>query len=129
MRLLLDTRAFLWWRDDSRRLGPDVRQAIATAAPCFVSAASGWEVALKMRAGKIRLPGPFADAVTESRMDPLPVTLLHAAAAAELPDYHADPFDRLLVAQARLEGLTLVSHDRRLEPYKIPILWIGQSRP
>jgi len=124
VRLLLDTRAFLWWREDSRRLSPELRRAIGAAAPCCVSAASAWEVALKMRAGKIRLPGPFADAVTESRMEALPITLAHAAAAAELPDYHADPFDRLLIAQARLEGLTLVTHDRHFEPYKISILWV-----
>lgn len=77
-----------------------------------------------MRAGKVRLPGPFTDAVVESQMEPLAITLAHATAAAELPDYHADPFDRLLVAQARLEGLTLVTHDRRFEPYRIPILWV-----
>lgn len=123
MRLLLDTHVFLWWREDNPRLAPEARGAIADADLCFVSAASAWEVAIKMRLGKIRIPGPFEAAVEDSRMSKLPVTFAHAAATAELPDYHSDPFDRMLIAQARIEGLTLVTHDRRYEPYRVPVIW------
>ncbi len=123
MRLLLDTHVFLWWREDSPRLGAEARRAIAEAPLCFVSAASAWEVAIKMRLGKLRIPGPFEVAVEESRMSKLAITFAHAAATAELPDYHSDPFDRLLIGQARIEGLTLVTHDRRYEPYRIPVIW------
>jgi PIN domain nuclease of toxin-antitoxin system len=122
VRLLLDTHVFLWWREASERLGPDSVEAISKAEAVFVSAATAWEVAIKVALGKLRLPGPLEPAVEESRFDKLPITFAHAAAVAALSPLHRDPFDRMLIAQAVVEQLTLVTHDRRFELYGVPIL-------
>lgn len=124
MKLLLDTHVVLWWRMDSRRLRPSVRQAIATAELVWVSAVSGWEVAIKQQLGKLRLADSFAAMVKASEFDELPLMLRHAEQLVRLPAHHTDPFDRMLVAQAQIEGASLVSHDRQLEPYDVPIVWV-----
>lgn len=122
-RLLLDTHVFLWWRiDDAQLMGP-ARAAIAEAAIVFVSAASAWEAEIKASLGKLELPEPIEAGVADSGFDKLPIAFSHARAAARLPRHHTDPFDRMLVAQAMTEGLTLVTHDRRIEPYDVSILW------
>ncbi|HEY5419009.1 MAG TPA: type II toxin-antitoxin system VapC family toxin [Gemmatimonadaceae bacterium] len=122
MRLLLDTHVFLWWRA-GREMRAEAMDAIRTADDVFVSAASAWEVSIKAAIGKLRLTASFADGVAQSGFVPLPINLHHAAVAGELPPHHRDPFDRMLLAQARLERLTLISHDRRLEPYGSAIIW------
>jgi PIN domain nuclease of toxin-antitoxin system len=123
VRLLLDTHVLLWWSTDSPRLQENARDAIRSAGRVVVSAASAWEAAIKARSGKLTLNVPF-DAVAEvNGFEKLPITFAHAAAVATLPEHHRDPFDRMLVAQAQTEGHTLVTHDRALEPYGIPILW------
>jgi len=122
VRLLLDTHAFLWWRA-GREMRAEAMDAIRTADDVFVSAASAWEVSIKAAIGKLRLTASFADGVAQSGFVPLPINLHHAAVAGELPPHHHDPFDRMLLAQARLERLTLISHDRRLEPYGSAIIW------
>ena len=124
VRLLLDTHVFLWWRTNDRRLKAAARAAIATADLVFVSAASAWEAALKVALGRLKIPDTIEAGVEASGFDKLPITFAHAEAAARLPPHHLDPFDRLLVAQARIEGLTLVTHDRRLAPYEVDILWM-----
>ncbi len=123
MRLLLDTQVFLWWRENSPRLGADAREVIAEADLVFVSVASAWEVAIKIGLGKLRIAAPFEQGVDESQFSKLPITFSHAAVVASLPAHHADPFDRMLIAQAQAEGLTLVTHDRRFERYRVPIVW------
>jgi PIN domain nuclease of toxin-antitoxin system len=122
VRLLLDTHVFLWWRA-GREMRPEAMEAIRTADDVFVSAASAWEISIKAAAGKLRLTASFADGVAQSGFVPLPISLVHAAVAGELPPHHRDPFDRMLVAQARAERLTLVSRDRRLEPYGAAVIW------
>lgn len=122
MRLLLDTHVFLWWREASERLRPDAVAAISEAEAVFVSAATAWEVAIKVALGKLRLPGPLEPAVEESRFDKLPITFAHAAAVAALSPHHKDPFDRMLIAQAVVEQLTIVTHDRRFRPYGVGVL-------
>jgi PIN domain nuclease of toxin-antitoxin system len=122
MRLLLDTHVFVWWRAN-RAMHADAMHAIRTANEVFVSAASAWEVGIKAALGRIRLDAVFADGVAASGFEPLPIDFQHAATAAELPPHHRDPFDRMLVAQARVERLTLVTHDRQLEPYGGAIIW------
>ncbi|HUP52197.1 MAG TPA: type II toxin-antitoxin system VapC family toxin [Longimicrobiales bacterium] len=124
MSLLLDTHVFLWWREASDWITAEGRQAISEAETVFVSAASAWEVAIKVTLGKLRIPGPFESAVWESRFDELPITFGHAAAVTALSPHHRDPFDRMLIAQAMTEHLTIVTHDRRFEPYGIPIIWV-----
>ena len=124
MRLLLDTHIVLWWRLDSRRLGRSVRQRIATAETVWVSAASGWEVAIKQGLGKLQLADAFQWMVEDSDFDELPVTLAHTEQLRNLPPHHADPFDRMLIAQARVEGATLVTHDAEFLRYDVPIVHV-----
>ncbi len=123
MKLLLDTHVFLWWRSDPRRIDRQVERAISRSSLVYVSAASVWEAAIKSQLGKLRFPGSFSDAVEQSEFSRLEITFAHAEAVRDLPAHHQDPFDRMLVAQATVEGLTLVSADRQLEPYRIPVMW------
>lgn len=123
MKLLLDTHVVLWWVSDNRRLGREARRAIATADFVWVSAASGWEVATKVAKGHLRVSEPVRVTVAADNFTELPFTLRHAEELQRLPLHHRDPFDRILVAQARVEGATLVSHDRELEPYGVPMIW------
>ncbi len=122
-RLLLDTHVFLWWKVDDPRLGSQAREAIAQADLVLVSAASAWEAAIKAQLGKLELSASFAEGVVASGFEKLPINFEHAEENAKLPSHHRDPFDRMLIAQARVEGLTLVTHDRGLAAYDVPILW------
>ena len=122
-RLLLDTHVFLWWRSDPDRLAREARDGIAFADLVFVSAVSAWEAAIKTSLGRLRLPDTLEAGVEASGFEKLPVTFAHAERVARLPLHHRDPFDRMLIAQAQVEGLTIVSHDRQIEPYDMPILW------
>lgn len=123
MRLLLDTHALLWWLADRSTLSSEARSSISEGDnEVVVSAASAWEIAIKRAAGKLRVPSGLEEALAENGFGSLPITITHAMAAGALPAHHRDPFDRMLVAQANLEGLTLVTRDPRFEPYGIPIL-------
>ena len=122
-RLLLDTHVFLWWRSDNRRLVASARRAIAEADVVFVSAASAWEAAIKIALGRLRIPDSVEAGVLASGFEKLAIGFSHAEAAACLPPHHADPFDRMLVAQAQIEGLSLVTHDRRLGRYDVELVW------
>jgi PIN domain nuclease of toxin-antitoxin system len=122
--LLLDTHAFLWWRTASPRLGAEAREAIAQADAVYVSAASAWEAAIKQALGRLELPDRFEAGVEASGFEKLAVTFAHAERAGALPPHHRDPFDRMLVAQALEERLTIVTHDTRLEPYGARFLWV-----
>jgi PIN domain nuclease of toxin-antitoxin system len=121
VRLLLDTHVFLWWRA-ARDMRPQAVDAIRGADDVFVSAASAWEVAIKAARGKIRLSGSFGEGVTASGFVPLPINFLHALAAGELPPHHRDPFDRMLVAQAAVEELTLVTRDPVFARYGVALI-------
>jgi PIN domain nuclease of toxin-antitoxin system len=123
-RLLLDTHVFLWWRADDRRVHRPVREAIVAADMVFVSAASAWEAAIKVALGRLKIPDTIEAGVLASGFERLPITFAHADAAGRLPPHHTDRFDRMLIAQARLEGLTLVTHDRQFEPYGLQIAWV-----
>lgn len=123
MRLLLDTHVVLWWQRDDRRLNKAARRAISRADIVWVSAVSGWEVAIKIALGRLRLVEPFHVLLSADDFTELPLKLAHASAIAALPSHHADPFDRALVAQAQTEGATIVSHDRALAPYGVPVIW------
>lgn len=123
MKLLLDTHAILWWQRDDPRLNPAARRAIATADVVWVSAVSGWEVAIKCALGRLRLDEPFPVLLAADDFTELPLTLAHAERLNGLPAHHTDPFDRILVAQALTEHATLISHDRAFEPYGAPMIW------
>ena len=123
MKLILDTHVLLWWLADDERLNREARRAIATAHVVWVSVAAGLEASIKMAKGRLRLPEPFRMTVAADDFKELPLTLRHAEELARLPRFHGDPFDRILVAQARVEDATIVSHDRDLEPYGVPMIW------
>ena len=122
--LLLDTHVFLWWRENSPRLSGRARSSVAAADLVMVSAASAWEAAIKIGLGRLRLPDTFESGVLDSGFERLPVGFAHAEETGRLPPHHRDPFDRMLIAQARVERLTLVTHDRRLERYEAEFLWV-----
>jgi PIN domain nuclease of toxin-antitoxin system len=126
MTLLLDTQAFLWWVTDDRRLSKRARTAIA-ATPCVVSIASCWEMAIKVSIGKLTVPLAVDRFVQEqleiNGFSLLPVSLEAAAAVADMPFHHRDPFDRLLAAQARRERIAIVSADRVFTKYGVRRIW------
>jgi PIN domain nuclease of toxin-antitoxin system len=122
-RLLLDTHVALWWWANDKRLSLNAREAIAAANLVFVSAASAWEIAIKSALGRVRLPRSFSDGVQESGFIELPIGFDHTAATEFLPSHHTDPFDRMLIAQAKVERLVIVTHDRHFEPYGQAIVW------
>ncbi len=121
MNLLLDTHVLIWW-DEGRRLSGSARRAIETADTVYVSAASAWEVAIKTELGRLRPTRTVEEAAEESGFLELPVTFRHAQRVSGLPALHRDPFDRLLVAQADLEGLTLVTRDPVFEQYTVELI-------
>jgi PIN domain nuclease of toxin-antitoxin system len=120
--LLLDTQIFIWVLEDNPRLGAKGRAAIADAEERLVSVASAWEIAIKAGLGKIRLPAPFEPAIKANGFAPLLISFAHVAAVQLLPDHHRDPFDRMLIAQAITEGLTLISADYRVAVYDLPLI-------
>jgi PIN domain nuclease of toxin-antitoxin system len=122
VNLLIDTPVFLWILSGDRRLKAKSRDVIRNADRGFVSLVSAWEVAIKAGLGKLVFPIQFEPAITESGLTPLAISFAHVAAIQHLPNHHRDPFDRLLVAQAVMEGLTLISADHRLAKYGIPFV-------
>lgn len=127
-RVLLDTHAFLWWLADDARLGPKARGVIADPEnTVYVSAATGWEIAIKAGLGKLELDVPDSlDALVEDEgFVHLPITFFHGEQAGWLPGHHRDPFDRMLVAQAQAEGLRIVSADPDIRSYGVRVLDAG----
>ena len=122
MRLLLDAHILLWWLSMSPRLSKSARTAISECREVYISAATVWEIAIKIAARKLEFHGDLEEQLAVNSFFPLPITTIHALLAAKLPRHHSDPFDRMLVAQASLESLTLVTADPQLAAYGIPIL-------
>jgi PIN domain nuclease of toxin-antitoxin system len=118
VRLLLDTHVFLWWRADAPELPAAARTAMLDRAnDVYVSAAVAWEIAIKRALGRLEFEGRVADAVAEEGFLPLAIQLAHADEVSRLPALHRDPFDRLLIAQARTESLTIVTADPVFRKY------------
>lgn len=124
MRLLLDTHVLLWWFGDDRRLKGPERAAIANPdAIVHVSGATAWEIAIKKTLGRLDVDIDVLEReIDASGMVELPIRWRHAGAVGALPRHHEDPFDRMLVAQAQLEGLIVVSYDAALRKYDVPLL-------
>ena len=122
MRLLLDSHVFLWWKAMDPRLSPAMVRTIAEAVEVHVSAATAWELGLKVSLGKLRLPESVEDGIAAAGFTELPVHFRHTREAVVLPPHHHDPFDRMLVAQARCEGLTLMTHDDKIIQYEVSVL-------
>ncbi|HKY24693.1 MAG TPA: type II toxin-antitoxin system VapC family toxin [Gaiella sp.] len=122
MKLLLDTHVVLWWLQNAP-LRVEADEAIREPRnDVVVSAASAWEIGIKTALGKLRIPHDLNDLLASERLTPMPVTIAHGLAVGTLPPIHTDPFDRLLVAQAQLEQLTIVTRDERLRDYGVPII-------
>jgi PIN domain nuclease of toxin-antitoxin system len=125
MNLLLDTHVLLWWLDDNPSLGQSARQAIANPEHLvFVSAVSIWEIVIKKSIGKLLVPDEFPQVLEEQPFHHLDMTVEHAFKVGELPLHHSDPFDRLLIAQSLVDGLTLVTGDSSIRKYDVPILQV-----
>ena len=122
MRLLLDTNALLWWLADEG-LTAGAREAIADPVNLVtVSAVSAWEISIKKALGKLAAPDDLEQQVVSGGFEPLPITIAHSIAAGQLPCHHEDPFDRMLIAQAFAEGLTVVTRDKRFGDYGVALL-------
>ena len=128
MRLLLDTHVFIWWDSSPEKLSPQARAACQNRKNVVLfSAASAWEMQIKMQLGKLRLRLALRDLIEQQQqandIQVLPLTLRHVLALQELPVYHSDPFDRILIAQAHAEDATLITHDPAFTKYPVEILW------
>lgn len=121
MRLLLDTHVLLWAVLNDPRLTATQAEAISKGE-IYLSAASVWEIGIKRALGKLAVPDELFDIAVDAGCRPLPITWTHAEAAAALPRHHADPFDRMLIAQARCESLHLASSDMRLVAYDVDLV-------
>jgi PIN domain nuclease of toxin-antitoxin system len=122
MRLLLDTHVVIWWLADDPTLSDDVKSLLDEEPDVFLSAATVWEIAIKQALGKLVEPPDLADIVVAVGFRALPMTSAHAIAAARLPAIHRDPFDRMLVAQARSEDLTLLTRDAAIQKYDVTVV-------
>ena len=122
MSLLLDTHVVLWWLTDDPTLSDDIKARLDHEPHVYVSAATIWEVAIKQAAGKLLEPSALPERIRDSGFTPLPIGFEHAIAAGHLPQIHRDPFDRMLIAQAQCEDLTLVTRDPHCQKYDVAVL-------
>jgi PIN domain nuclease of toxin-antitoxin system len=128
MKVLLDTHAFLWWITDSPKLSARAREVIQDSNnELFFSAASGWEIAIKAQLGRLQLPDNLEQFILEqlslNAILVLPIQLRHALRVYTLPQYHRDPFDRILVAQSQIENLPILTTDTQITPYAVETIW------
>lgn len=128
MKALLDTHAFLWWIVDDPQLSARARKRIGSGDNAIhLSAASAWELAIKARLGRLTVHEPLeafvARQLSLNGFAALPVQVSHALRVQRLPDHHRDPFDRLLVAQAQLEDMPLITADRQIRRYEVDVIW------
>jgi PIN domain nuclease of toxin-antitoxin system len=128
MKVLIDTHTFLWWNMDDPRLSLHAKEIIADGQnEVYLSAASVWEMVIKTAKGRLILPEPPAQYISSRmslyRFRPLPVQISHAAHVYELPPYHHDPFDRMLIAQSQLESIPLVTTDEDIRRYELETIW------
>ncbi len=120
---LLDTHVVLWWLSDPTLLSDDARRVIEEGPNAIhVSSAAAWEMAIKKRLGRLDFPGNLEEVLRASRIRVLPIELRHALAVGDLPVHHQDPFDRMQVAQARLEDLVLITRDEAIGQYDVRVL-------
>jgi PIN domain nuclease of toxin-antitoxin system len=123
MKLLLDSHVLVWWLQDPLQLSEPSRKAISNPAnEVYMSAANIWELELKMARGKLTMPKGYVDILRQDGIAELSATIQHAEASAGITPHHADPFDRLLISQAMLENMVLVSRDSWFPAYEVPLL-------
>jgi PIN domain nuclease of toxin-antitoxin system len=123
MKLLLDTHVLLWWLDDPERISDSAKSTIRNPENSVcVSAATVWEIVIKKALGKLDAPDNLAEVLRVCQFESLPITVEHALAVQDLPLHHSDPFDRILIVQAQVEGLTIVTRDSNILRYPVPYL-------
>ena len=123
MNILLDTHALLWWLDDNPTLSDKARVHISDGNNLiFVSAAVIWEIRIKQSLGKLDIPQDFRQVMEQQPFEFLAITIEHAHAVGDLPAVHRDPFDRMLIAQAKTEGFTILTRNRFFKEYKVPTI-------
>ena len=121
MNILLDTHVLLWWLDNPKVLSPSARESISNAENgVYVSLATVWEIVIKKSLGKLSIPNDLPDAISTNGFALLPLTLSHILAVESLPLHHRDPFDRVLIAQALNENLTIATRDADIMKYSVP---------
>jgi PIN domain nuclease of toxin-antitoxin system len=128
MKVLLDTHTFLWWITDDNRLSSSAREIITNGGnELFLSAATGWEIAIKAQLGRIKLPKEphsfIAEQLRLNSIQSLPIQMSHALHIYSLPKHHRDPFDRMIIAQAQLEDLPILTMDPQIPKYQIKVIW------
>ena len=128
MNVLLDTHVFLWWIAGSPLLSAHAQSVIADpTTEVYLSVASGWEIAIKSRLGKLKMPSNLqafmATQLQLNSIQVLPIQMIHALHVSTLPDHHRDPFDRLLVAQSQIENMPLLTSDPQIVRYGITVIW------
>jgi PIN domain nuclease of toxin-antitoxin system len=122
MKYLLDTHVLLWWLANDEELTPDHRQIIRNKRnTCFISAATVWEICIKAGLGKLVVAEEYLDVARAQGFLELPISWNHTQGIKQLPDYHKDPFDRLLISQALSEGMTLLTVDENIKKYQVPV--------
>lgn len=120
---LLDTHALLWWLGDPQQLSDAARSVIADPAhTIMLSAASAWEMSIKQRLGRLDFPPNLEEVLEKERIEMLPITIAHALGVGSLPMHHQDPFDRMLIAQAKHEQLILITRDKQIGQYEVQTL-------
>jgi PIN domain nuclease of toxin-antitoxin system len=128
LRILLDTHSFLWWESDDRRLSAEARRTLSDGGnEIFLSVSSAWEIAIKAGLGKLDIPeGPelfVSSEIEANNFTVLSIDLRHALGVYDLPDIHRDPFDRILVAQARVEDMPILTTDPEISRYPVETVW------
>ena len=128
MKVLLDTHTFLWWITDDNRLSSSAREIITNGDnELFLSAVTGWEIAIKAQLGRIKLPKEphsfIAEQLSLNSIQSLPVHMSHALHIYSLPNHHRDPFDRMIIAQAQLEDFPILTMDSQIAKYQIKVIW------
>lgn len=128
MKLLIDTHVFIWLNDDSSQLSNKVKELyLSREHEVYLSIASAWEMQIKVQLGKLGLAMPIEALVSQNIQDNdlylLPIDLSHIAQLEKLPPHHKDPFDRMIIAQAMVEGFTIVSIDHVFADYAVPVIW------
>lgn len=128
MRYLLDTHAFLWFVLDDKRISTAAKSIIEDSKnTIYFSAASAWEMAIKTKLARLEIIGDFEsfiiDQLSTNSFVPLPITISHSLYTERLPQIHNDPFDRIIIAQSKLENLALISKDNKIRKYKIDMFW------
>jgi PIN domain nuclease of toxin-antitoxin system len=128
MKVVLDTHAFLWWISDDDRLSTSARSIIGNREnELYLSAATGWEIAIKAKLGRIHLPGKVDSFIAKqlelNDIYSLPIHMSHALNVYNLPNYHRDPFDRLIISQTQLEKMSILTMDPQIARYGVKVVW------